>query len=113
MLLSHEDQEGLTVLAIKGELVADETDRFRRAAIERMENKVRDFVLDLSRLEAIDSKGLETLLWLQEQATDRLGQVRLASCRDYFVKILEVTRLAGRLECCPDVASAVRSLRCA
>lgn len=41
MKLTHEDHDQLTVLTVKGELEAAEADRFRKAALERMEAKVR------------------------------------------------------------------------
>lgn len=110
MKLSHEDQHGLTVLTLKGELASNETDRFRRAALERIEARARDFVLDLSELDNIDSRGLESLLWLQEQCDERLGQVRLAACTDHINEILRMTRLDSRFERCDDVHSAIESL---
>ena len=110
MKLTHEDQHELTVMSLKGELINDEPDRFRRAALERMDANVRDFVLDLEPLEGIDSQGIEALLWLQEQASERLGQVRLAACPEFFSDVLKVTRLAGRFECHADIDQAVQSL---
>jgi anti-sigma B factor antagonist len=111
MQLTHHDRDQLTVLAIRGELAADEIDRFRKAVLDRMDHQVRDFVLDLSQTEFIDSKGLETLLWLQEECIDRLGQVRLAGPNENLRMILRLTRLAGRFEVDDDVAAAIGSLR--
>ena len=110
MKLAHEDHHELTVLSLKGDLASDETDRFRRAALERIEARIRDFVLDLEGLDGIDSQGLESLLWLQEQCDERLGQVRLAACQEHLREVLKMTRLAGRFECCDDVESAIKSL---
>jgi len=109
--LAHEDYDQLTVLSIKGELEQSETDRFRKAALERMEAKVRDFVLDLSELEHIDSAGLESLLWLQDECAEQLGQVRLAGVKSHLFLILEMTRLASRFDCHDSVDGAVRSLK--
>lgn len=111
MKLSHEDYDELTVMAVKGELEGEETDRFRKAVLERMEAKVRDFVLDLAELEHIDSGGLETLLWLQDQCAEQLGQVRLAACQEHVTQILQMTRLASRFDAHADVDSAIKSLR--
>lgn len=111
MKLSHQDQNELTVMTIKGDLANDESDRFRRAVLERIDARVRDFVLDLKDLETVDSQGLEALLWLEEQCAERLGQIRLASCQDQLRDVLKVTRLNKRFECCSDVQSAIRSLR--
>jgi len=110
MKLSYEDKGPVTVLSIKGDLSVEETDRFQRETLQRMEENVRDFVLDLESLDFIDSSGLETLLWLQDKCQELLGQVRLASCPEHISKVLEVTRLAGRFDCHPDVGTAVKSL---
>lgn len=110
MKLSYEDKGPVTVLAIRGDLSVDETDRFQRETLQRMEQDVRDFVIDLASLDFIDSSGLETLLWLQDKCAELLGQVRLASCPEHIRKVLEVTRLTGRFDCHPDVTTAVRSL---
>jgi len=111
MKLSHEDYDQLTVLAVRGELEGDEADRFRKAALERMDAKVRDFVLDLGEMEHIDSQGLEALLWLQDQCAENLGQVRLACPKPHVRTILHMTRLAGRFDTHDDVDTAIHSLR--
>jgi anti-anti-sigma factor len=110
MKLTHDDQRELTVLTLKGDLIKDEADRFRRATLERLDADIRDFVIDATELESIDSQGLEALLWLQDQAIERLGQVRLAACPDYLHDVLRVTRLRNRLACETDTESAIRSL---
>ncbi len=111
MQLTHQDRDTLTVLTLRGDLLAGDADAFRKAAIDRMEAKVRDFVIDCARLDTIDSRGIETLLWLKDEAEDRLGQVRLARAPEHLQTILACTRLAGRLECAPDVDAAIGSLR--
>lgn len=111
MKLTHEDYDQLSVMSLRGEFTADGVDEFRRVSLERMAGEVRDFVLDASQLEFVDSKAIETLLWLQEQAGERLGQVRLAAVTDNVKKILEITRLASRFDAHPDVDAAIKSLR--
>ena len=110
MKISHDDHNELTVLTLRGDLTGDAADRLRRAAIERLDCRVRDFVLDLAGLGAVDSAGLEALLWLQEQCEERLGQVRLTSCPGGFADVLRMTRLDQRLTTCPDLNSAILSL---
>jgi len=111
MKLKVDNYDHVSVLGVRGEVTADDTDQLRKVAIERMEKKVRDFVVDLSQAEFIDSRGLETLLWLQEEAVAQLGQVRLAACQETVARILQITRLAGRFEFHDTVEAAVRSLR--
>ena len=107
----HEDREGVTILMLSGEFTADHVDRFRKTVLDFVDNHIRDFVLDMAAIEYVDSKGLETMLWLQEQVDERLGQVRLAQISDDLNKVLEMTRLASRFECHEDVTSAITSLR--
>jgi len=110
MKISYEDKGQVTVLAIKGELSIDDADRFQREAMQRMDQDIRDFVLDLESLDFIDSRGLEALIWLQDKCGEMLGQLRLAACPQHISKVLEVTRLNSRFDCHPDVESAVQSL---
>lgn len=111
MKLSHEDYDQLTVMQIKGDLNTDAADEFKKAVSARIDAKIRDFVLDVTEMEFVDSKGLEALLWAQEQCGEKLGQVRLAAPREHVAKILEVTRLGPRFDCHTDVDSAIKSLR--
>lgn len=110
MKISYEDKGPVTVLSIRGDLSVDEADRFQRETLQRMDSDIRDFVLDLESLDFIDSRGLETLLWLQDKCAELLGQVCLAGCPDHIRKVLEVTRLISRFDCHPDVDTAVQSL---
>ena len=110
MKISYEDNGPVTVFSVSGDLSVEEADRFQREALQRFDQNVRDFVLDLESLEFIDSRGLESLLWLQDKCNELLGQVRLAGCPDHIYKVLEVTRLSTRFECHPDVDAAVSSL---
>lgn len=110
MKISYQDNGPVSVLSITGDLSVDEANRFQREALQRMDQNVRDFVLDLESVDFIDSRGLESLLWLQDKCNELLGQVRLAACPEHIFKVLEVTRLNTRFDCHPDVATAVSSL---
>ncbi|MEM0913744.1 MAG: STAS domain-containing protein [Planctomycetota bacterium] len=111
MKTTIEKFDELAVVQIEGEFTLDTADRFRREVIEQMEAKARDFVLDLKQVEFMDSVALETLLWLQDQSAQRLGQVRLAELSESVATILRMTRLDKRFDTHDDVDSAVRSLR--
>ena len=111
MKFTHEDYDQLTVMSVKGDLTTDHADEFRKEITARLETKTRDFVLDVTEMEFVDSKGLEALLWAQEQCGERLGQIRLAAATENVTKILEITRLAPRFDCHTDVDSAIKCLR--
>ena len=111
MKLVYEDHDDLAVLTVRGELTADHADEFRRAALERMDKSARDFIVDVTELEFVDSRGLEALLWLQDTVAEALGQIRLAGANENVEKILEMTRLNKRFERHVDVHDARKSLR--
>jgi anti-anti-sigma factor len=110
MKILSQQNELQTIFSLRGELTADEVDEFRKEALEKMDGKTHDFILDMSQVPFIDSKGLETLLWLQEQCVEQLGQVRLAACPDNIKTILRITRLSDTLTACDTIENAIESL---
>ncbi len=112
MKLACENYETICVMSIKGELIADDIENFHKAVQQRLEgDQVRDFVLDCAEMDFIDSKGLEALLWLQDQTAERLGQTRMVGCQANVRTILELTRLALRFDRHDEIDQAVKSLR--
>jgi anti-anti-sigma factor len=111
MNIRCEDYDHVTVLSVAGEFSADTTDVFRKQVEERLNRKVRFFVIDLEQTTFLDSKGLEALVWVQEQCDERLGTVRLCNPDDTCRKILQVTRLDNRFDVCADVTEAVKTMR--
>jgi len=111
MNIRCEDYDHVTVVGMSGEFTTDSVDVFRKSIEERLERKVRFFVVDLEQTTFIDSKGLESLLWLQEQCDENLGQVRLCKPDETCRKILSVTRLDSRFDVFSDVTEAVKTMR--
>lgn len=111
MKITCQHHEQYTVFTLRGELTADEADEFRKSALEQMDHKTHDFVLDMSQVQFVDSKGLEALLWLQDQCIENLGQVRLAGCADSVQTILRITRLKDVLIVCDTTQEAIQSLQ--
>ena len=111
MKITQEEHNHLTVLAIQGDFTAEHTPVFRQTVLARLAANCRDFVLNLAQTDFVDSQALESLLWLQEQAGEKLGQVRLACLGENVHRILYVTRLLPRFDLHPDVSSAIQSLR--
>jgi len=110
MKLVTEEHGQVAVVRPTGDLTAEETESFRKAARERLNTATRDFVIDGSEMEFIDSQGLETLLWLQESTAEQLGQVRLAKLTENVTQILSITRLAMRFETHDTVEEALKHL---
>lgn len=83
----------VTVLEISGEFTWDFVSRFTETVDQAFARGRRDFVVDLSRVEAIDSAGLEALTALQRRCEEHLGMVRCCSPRPDIRKVFELTRL--------------------
>ena len=111
MNIRCEDYDHVSVIALTGELTTDSVDLFKRTVETRLERKVRFFVVDLEHTVFLDSKGLESLLWVQGQCDEQLGQVRLCNPDDTCKKILQITRLDARFDIFADVTEAVKTMR--
>ena len=107
-----QEQDGICVVSIRGDVTADHIPPLRKELQARLEEDgVRDFVFDLAESEFVDSEGLETMLWLQEATAEKLGQVRLVGAGENIQKILEITRLASHFDCHADLRDAIKQLR--
>jgi anti-sigma B factor antagonist len=111
MKITHEDNGHVCVLNLAGELTEEYVADLDRFVKDKVEDNIRDFVVNMEESEYVDSKGLEMLLAIQDHCSDQLGQIRLASVNDSVSEILRITRLAGRFEQHDDVESAMSSLR--
>jgi anti-anti-sigma factor len=111
MNIRSEDYDHVSVLGLTGELTSESVEQLRKQVDERLAQKIRFFVVDLEHTTFVDSKGLETLLWIQQQCDERLGQVRLCKPDETCRKILEITRLDGRFDVFENVTEAVKTMR--
>lgn len=111
MKLICRDLERICVLHVRGALAAEHVDELQKAVRQRLDGAICDFVFDATEMETIDSAGLEALLQLQDQAGERLGQVRLAGENATLRTILDLTRLSGRFTQAPTVDEAIASLQ--
>ena len=88
------------------ELEADQCESFE-AYFTALE--IHNIVLDLDGTESIDSKGLTSLLDVQDALREKLGDLKIATNNVYNRKILELTRLDQQLEVFESVMDAVKS----
>ncbi|MEM1353983.1 MAG: STAS domain-containing protein [Planctomycetota bacterium] len=110
MEIQQQNQDGLTVLTVRGDLSHDAAETLRATGMATLQGDSRHLVLDCQDVKFIDSRGLQTLLWLQERCGELLGQLRLARCPEHIRRVLEVTRLSSCFECHTDLDGAIASL---
>ena len=68
-------------------------------------------VFDLDATETIDSKGLESLLNVQDKLRDAGGEAKIATTNATNRNIFEITRLDQQLEVFDSVTDAVKSFQ--
>ena len=110
MNLRFEEHGTLCVVEVRGELVGDSVDAFRRGWQDRVDAGARRFILDLAEVVLVDSKGLEAILDLADEATARKGRCVLAAPDAGLRSSLEITRLHERIEIHAAVDAAARVL---
>jgi anti-anti-sigma factor len=89
----HQDPDGRTVLAVRGELDIQTGPRLRTALMEQMARS-KELVLDVTGAVLIDAAGLRVLTAAQRHAAD-LGKppITLRGVRPLFAKTLHLTGL--------------------
>lgn len=106
----HEQRQGaVTVLRPAGPLVVEDAEQFKGRIGEVMTRSLGRFVVDMTEVAYLDSRGIEVL----KETTDELGEggrsLRLCGANETVREILDLTDLAESFEYFADVNSAVRS----
>jgi anti-sigma B factor antagonist len=110
MNIASEQHVSAMVIKINGELTADDSDNFKRNILEATNNFASDIIVDCTLLSLIDSVGLESLLWLSDEARRNKSRLRLACVPEMVLNIFCLTRLGGAFSTHISVEAAARSL---
>ena len=107
-----DEYDQICVIAVEGDLSAENAAGFRKLATERIDRQnIIDFVIDMGKTTFIDSEGLETLLWLKRRCDDLFGQIKIVALDDNCRKIVEITRLEHCFDAQPDLPAALKMMR--
>jgi len=109
MKINHQDYNNVTVVELHGEFVEEYCKVFQDTVSELINKQISSIVLDMSKVPFIDSNGLGMLLWLRDYCHENRSQLKLAGLDDNIKKILEITRLDGKLDCYEELSQAVKS----
>lgn len=99
----------MMVLSVDPALTRVEEEGFRQAASEQVRSGGRWFILDLSRTGYFDSRGLEALVWFQEQVEAVQGVVKVTGLKGLGRKTFEMVRFDKKFEVFENVHEAVKS----
>lgn len=107
MTLEIGRQDGVTVVAVGGELVVDNRGRLKEAVTERIAAGDRKFVVDFGDTSYIDSSGLGVLVSLAKEVREEGGELRLAGLDDDLRTLFELTRLDTLFHIADDRSQAM------
>ncbi len=97
------------VIVPHGPLVDEDAESFVEAMTAKLQAANPRFVIDLSEVPYLDSRGIEGIVDAAEDLQQRGGRLRVASASGTCREVLELTGQASRVEFFDDTQNAVRS----
>ncbi len=109
MRINEQRQGAVIVLKPEGALVEGDAGAFRQRLMQALAASLGRFVVDLSAVPFVDSKGLEALVEVTEEM-GKSGQVlRLCAANKTVREVLDLTDLSSHFDHFEDATTAVRS----
>lgn len=90
MAINQENENGITILAVDGNLDADGTQAMEEMVLALLENGETKLLFDFSSLDYINSSGLRILV-LAYQRLKSSGTVAICGVKDYIQEVFEVS----------------------
>ena len=109
MRITEQRSGAVTVLKPEGPILEADAAAFKQKLMNTLGGSLGRFVVDMSAVPYVDSKGLEALVEVTEEM-GRSGQaLRLCSPNKTMREVLELTALASMFDHFEDTNTAVRS----
>jgi anti-sigma B factor antagonist len=100
---------GISVVRIKGNILQEDVQIFKKALLDLVKEGKARIVLDLSLSTYISSICLATLIDIKKRVSELGGDLKLARINRVVQNLLESTILIRKIETFPDVDAAVKS----
>jgi len=108
--MTDREVDGASVVALDGRIVMGAEGRALREKLEYLiSNGKKKIVLNMTRIEYVDSSGLGILVSAHLSAKNHGASLKLSNLGGKFLEVLELTRLATVFEVCNTEASAIAS----
>ncbi len=108
MDLSTLSDGAVKVYTLGGSLDVATSPSLRAALMEAAEHEGHQIVVDLSRLEFLDSTGLGALIGAQKRASERNGSLRIVVEEGQILRLLRITGLLDVLSVYPTIDDALK-----
>lgn len=109
MQIDEHQQAAVTVITPRGAIVSDDA----AVLVSRVRSTMRQcagrYVLDMTHVSYLDSKGLEALADLGDEMARVARSLKLASANETLREVLDLTEVSLKCDQYDDVGSAVRS----
>ncbi|MEW2513744.1 STAS domain-containing protein [Streptomyces sp. NPDC046870] len=99
--------DNTAVVAVAGDVDLHTAPALRAHALDLVEQGVPHLVLDLARVDFVDSTGLSTFISLLHTTREAGGSLRLADVPDRLTRMVTMTGIAQLLPVHPTVADAL------
>ena len=109
MEIYKEINDEVAVLKLEGRLDAVSSKNLKDAVNELLKENKKSIVLDMLKVDFIDSSGLGSLVSCLKAVNKEHGDIRLSSLQDQVRSILELTRLYRVFQIFDDTDSAIKS----
>ncbi len=110
MNIAQRDVEGLTILDLDGRLVAGtDSSSLRERVVELADRKRLNIILNLKRVEFIDSTGLGTMVMCFTGIQKQGGALKLLNLSKRHIELLVLTKLTTIFEVFDDEQDAINS----
>jgi anti-sigma B factor antagonist len=112
MTITTSTVAGATVLALEGNLMGGPDAAAMNGKLrELIDGGVRKVVLDLSRLQFMNSSGLSLLIGGASALKNAGGALKLSGASEKITGLIKITRLESVFESYPTIDAAVASFR--
>lgn len=100
----------IAIIELKGSLVGDrDTDALREAVADFIEQGNKQLILDLSRINYMNSSGIGSVIGAHASYSKNNGQVRLVGLGKSVQNLFVITKLIDVFEVFDSIDEAVRS----
>ncbi|MUM77134.1 anti-sigma factor antagonist [Pseudodesulfovibrio sp. F-1] len=91
MAMTESKENGITVLAVDGNLDAEGTQALEEKVLALLEAGETSLLFDFSGLDYINSSGLRILVLAYQRLKKASGRVAICGVRDYIQEVFEVS----------------------
>ncbi len=113
MVLTCSKEQGIGVIQVGHALTAASVDAFREqlSCWQAVETEVKNYVIDLKRVDFMDSAGLGTLIAVLKKISEQDGDMKIACLQKKPRMVFEITRAYKVFEIYDTVGEALDKFR--